>query len=209
MADMAFWDSNDRGIWLNKLDKYWDYVKPANRALEIEMEHLDESQVRKMPVQKFYNFLYEKYFVWKYTAPNRLATTRRYLEKHDIEQGMKSLQRIQNELFSFDKRNIEKGLEIASGINGLGIPGASGLLSILFPEYFGTVDQFVVKALMDVNELQRKNEILAMNPDSLKLNDVVLLIEILRSKSDELNKANGTTEWTPRKIDKVLWVSRN
>lgn len=209
MADMAFWDSNDRGIWLNKLDKYWDYVKPANRALEIEMEHLDESQVRKMPVQKFYNFLYEKYFVWKYTAPNRLATTRRYLEKHDIEQGMKSLQRIQNELFSFDKRNIEKGLEIASGINGLGIPGASGLLSILFPEYFGTVDQFVVKALMDVNELQRKNEILAMNPDSLKLNDGVLLIEILRSKSDELNKANGTTEWTPRKIDKVLWVSRN
>lgn len=209
MADMAFWDSNDWGIWLNKLDKYWDYVKPANRALEIEMEHLDESQVRKMPVQKFYNFLYEKYFVWKYTAPNRLATTRRYLEKHDTEQGMKSLQRIQNELFSFDKRNIEKGLEIASGINGLGIPGASGLLSILFPEYFGTVDQFVVKALMDVNELQRKNEILAMNPDSLKLNDGVLLIEILRSKSDELNKANGTTEWTPRKIDKVLWVSRN
>jgi len=209
MADMAFWDSNDRGIWLNKLDKYWDYVKPANLALEIEMEHLDESQVRKMPVQKFYNFLYEKYFVWKYTAPNRLATTRRYLEKHDTEQGMKSLQRIQNELFSFDKRNIEKGLEIASGINGLGIPGASGLLSILFPEYFGTVDQFVVKALMDVNELQRKNEILAMNPDSLKLNDGVLLIEILRSKSDELNKANGTTEWTPRKIDKVLWVSRN
>ncbi len=209
MADMAFWDSNDRGIWLNKLDKYWDYVKPANRALEIEMEHLDESQVRKMPVQKFYNILYEKYFVWKYTAPNRLATTRRYLEKHDTEQGMKSLQRIQNELFSFDKRNIEKGLEIASGINGLGIPGASGLLSILFPEYFGTVDQFVVKALMDVNELQRKNEILAMNPDSLKLNDGVLLIEILRSKSDELNKANGTTEWTPRKIDKVLWVSRN
>ena len=206
---MAFWDSNDRGIWLNKLDKYCDYVKPANRALEIEMEHLDESQVRKMPVQKFYNFLYEKYFVWKYTAPNRLATTRRYLEKHDTEQGMKSLQRIQNELFSFDKRNIEKGLEIASGINGLGIPGASGLLSILFPEYFGTVDQFVVKALMDVNELQRKNEILAMNPDSLKLNDGVLLIEILRSKSDELNKANGTTEWTPRKIDKVLWVSRN
>ena len=62
---------------------------------------------------------------------------------------------------------------------------------------------------MDVNELQRKNEILAMNPDSLKLNDGVLLIEILRSKSDELNKANGTTEWTPRKIDKVLWVSRN
>lgn len=209
MADMAFWDSNDRGIWLNKLDKYWDYVKPANLALEIEMEHLDESQVRKMPVQKFYHFLYEKYFVWKYTAPNRLATTRRYLEKHDTEQGMKSLQRIQNELFSFDKRNIEKGLEIASGINGLGIPGASGLLSILFPEYFGTVDQFVVKALMDVNELQRKNEILAMNPDSLKLNDGVLLIEILRSKSDELNKANGTTEWTPRKIDKVLWVSRN
>lgn len=209
MADISFWSSNDRAIWLNKLDKYWDYVKPANRALEIEMEHLDESKVRNIPVQKFYNFLYEKYFVWKYTAPNRLATTRRYLEKHDTEHGMKSLQRIQNELFSFDKRNIEKGLEIASGINGLGVPGASGLLSILFPEYFGTVDQFVVKALMDVNELPRKSEILAMNPDSLELNDGVLLIEIFRRKSDELNEANKTTEWTPRKIDKVLWVTRN
>ena len=209
MADMTFWDSNDMGIWREKLDGYWDFVQPKNRELEIAMEHLDKRAVKVMSARKFYDFLYEKYFVWKYTAPNRLATTRNSLEKHNTENGLRELQRIHDDLFNFDKRNIEKGLQIAESIRGLGVPGASGLLSILFPEHFGTVDQFVVKALWDVKDLPRKNEVMSMKPDSIRLKDGVLLIEILRTKANELNKANDITEWTPRKIDKVLWVSRN
>ena len=209
MADMTFWDSNDMGIWRKKLDGYWDFVQPKNRELEIAMEHLDKRVVKVMSAKKFYDFLYEKYFVWKYTAPNRLATTRNSLEKHNTEIGLRILQRIHDDLFNFDKRNIEKGLQIAESIKGLGVPGASGLLSILFPEHFGTVDQFVVKALWDVKDLPRKNDVMSMKPDSIRLKDGVVLIEILRTKANELNKANDVTEWTPRKIDKVLWVSRN
>ncbi len=36
---------------------------------------------------------------------------------------------------------------------GLGFAGASGLLALLYPQKFGTVDQFVVKTLRNVPTL--------------------------------------------------------
>jgi hypothetical protein len=46
-----------------------------------------------------------------------------------------------------------------SRIRGLGIAGASGLLSVLFPEYFGTVDQFVVMSLLCINGLKERKSL--------------------------------------------------
>jgi hypothetical protein len=44
-----------------------------------------------------------------------------------------------------------------------------------------------------------------MNPEGLALKDGVLLIKIMRDKSDELNKKFNNKYWTPRRIDKILW----
>jgi hypothetical protein len=63
---------------------------------------------------------------------------------------MKNLGYMQHDLFSFDRNNIQTRLSIVTDIHGLGIAGASGLLAVLFPSHFGTVDQFLVKALLKI-----------------------------------------------------------
>ena len=42
-------------------------------------------------------------------------------------------------------------------------------------------------------------------PESLKIKDGIMLIEIMKEKAKELNKRFHTDFWTPRKIDMVLW----
>jgi hypothetical protein len=119
---------------------------------------------------------------------------------------MKSLENIKKNLFSFNLNNIEEGLRITSEIKGLGIAGASGLLSLLFPKYFGTVDQFVVKALCGIDDLPQCSIVQKMNPGSLNLKDGFILIKIMRLKTSELNSTFKTDTWTPRKIDMILWT---
>ena len=119
---------------------------------------------------------------------------------------MSDLNIIKKNLFSFDVTNIRQGLEIVTSIHGLGVAGASGLLALLYPKYFGTVDQFAVKALSTIKDLKEKQIILAMNPDNIKIVDGVKLIEIMKEKANTLNSKNKTDKWTPRKIDKVLWT---
>lgn len=119
-----------------------------------------------------------------------------------------ALAKIQKELFSFDKSQICPGLEIACKIRGLGVSGASGLLSILFPYYFGTVDQFLVKSLLCIKGLKEHKCLAQMRPEALTLSDGVVLEQILRAKAAEWNQLFQTDTWTPRKIDKILWAYR-
>ena len=65
---------------------------------------------------------------------------------------MKELKDIQEELFNFKLEKTRMGLNVAVQIKGLGIAGASGLLSLLYPSYFGTVDDMVIRALLSTNE---------------------------------------------------------
>ena len=57
------------------LEDYWKFIKPSLRPLEREIQQLSPDVVRVMDGQQWYTFLLEKYFVWKYTAPNRYAST--------------------------------------------------------------------------------------------------------------------------------------
>jgi hypothetical protein len=65
----------------------------------------------------------------------------------------------------------------------LGVAGASGLLSILFPKYFGTVDQFVVKTLLEIDDLPERNILKSMHAESLSIKDGVILERVLREKA--------------------------
>ena len=165
-----------------------------------------------MSVEEFYCFLRDEYFVWKYTAPNRLATTRKSLSSYETD-GMNDLEKIQKDLFSAYKKSPEDTdtlLEIVKRIKGLGTAGASGLLAIMFPKQYGTVDQFLVYSLLKVNNLPEHSRIEKMNAQGLRVKDGVILVDILRKKATELNKKFNSSEWTPRKIDMVLWaVDRN
>ena len=201
----SLWNYGSEIAWHEALDYYYESLKGDERVLDRYMENIDADEIAQLSVTEFYDFLYDKYFVWKYTAKNRLATTRKSLRRYVDEGKLHELASIQQRLFSSDLSNIKKCLTIATEIWGLGPAGASGLLSILFPENFGTIDQYVVKALREVNGLSYAAELEKMNPDSLSIKNGVLLIQILREQAKILNERFSTSFWTPRKVDMVLW----
>ena len=93
----------------------------------------------------WYDFLYDKYFRWKYTAANRHATTTINLERYlDLNQ-LNILFDIKQRLLKLNLSDVKTALLIPKEIRGMGIAGASGLLSLMYPHTFASVDQFVLK----------------------------------------------------------------
>lgn len=200
------WNSMSAEVWVQGLDDYWKFIKPSLLPLEREIQQLNLDAVRAMDAQQWYTFLLEKYFRWKYTAPNRYASTTKSLKQYNSPSLLPVLLRIKEGLFSMDKLDIKKCLAHACSIRGLGTAGASGLLAVLFPQQFGTVDQFAVKALRQISDLPEKALLAVMNPESLTLDDGVILVQIMRRKAADLNRLSSTNAWTPRKVDMVLWT---
>ena len=208
METSRLWDSSKESDWQTPLDRYWTFIKPCHIAIEKEFDSFDANTLQEMDKNEWYEFLKNKYFYWKFTTPNRYKTTINHLKKYlDPEESLDKLYSIKQKLLQFDKGDIETGLKTAQEIRGLGTAGASGLLAVLFPNYFSTVDQFVVKALFDVTHLPERNIIKDMNPEQLNIKDGVILTSIMRNKATDLNQRFSTNQWTPRKVDMVLWVS--
>lgn len=200
------WNSTAPVVWENALQRYWEFVKPSNIALEHLMEELNADYLMQLDADGWYEFLKDQYFRWKYTANNRYATTTSYLHRYQKENALEELHDIKLRLISFDPSDTAYGLKTAQEIHGLGCAGASGLLSSLYPRTSGTVDQFAVKALREVNGLPEADALLLMNEDSLTTKEGVVLIRIMQRKAAQINELFGTLEWTPRKIDMILWT---
>ena len=105
-------------------------------------------RLRGMDAEGWYDFLLKEYFRWRYTAPNRYATTTAHFKRQaEAAGGFEAMFQVKKDLLGLDPADIEGALAIPRRILGLGIAGASGLLALVYPKHFGTVDQFVVKAL--------------------------------------------------------------
>jgi hypothetical protein len=202
----TLWQSPVAADWEQALERYWHFVLPQNLELERKLAALQLQTIEQMSANDWYTFLRREYFRWKYTAANRYATTtrelRRYIEAGELEQ----LNAIKGELLTLDPSDIRAGLRIASKIRGLGTAGASGLLSLLYPQHFGTVDQFAVKALREIKRLPQSARLAKMNENSLKLADGECLVEIMRVKARSLAAQFCDPGWTPRKVDMILWT---
>ena len=61
-------------------------------------------------------------------------------------------------------------------------------------------------ALREVKDLPEADALAEMKPLNLSVADGVLLVDILKRKAVENNQVFGTSSWTPRKIDMVLWT---
>lgn len=200
------WNSANPEVWGKALQRYWEFVKLSNIALEHRMEELNANQLKQLDAQGWYEFLRDQYFRWKYTANNRYATTTGSLLRYLNENALEELHNIKLRLISLDPSDIAYGLKTAQEIRGLGCAGASGLLSLLYPQNFGTVDQFVVKALRGARDLPETVDLQRMNEISLTPRDGVVLIQIMHRKAIQLNQLFKSTVWTPRKIDMILWT---
>lgn len=202
------WYNGTEEMWKAALKSYWDRFNDDQYRLEKEIEAIDAGDVSSLTAYEFYDFLYQQYYPWKFTNKLFLSRNRKHLEKYLFDNEIDKLARIQKRLFDLDFDDIKECLAVASSIHGLGTAGASGLLSILYPEHFGTVDKFVVYSLLKIDELPEKAIVSGMNPEALTLNNGVALIEIMRNKAAELNRRFNTDFWTPRKIDMILWAVR-
>lgn len=201
------WHSQDPLQWEQARSRYWDFVKRPNLDLEQRMDSLDAERIRQFDVVGWYDFLLRDYFRWKYTAPNRYATTTRHLRDFaEGPGGLAALARIKDRLFALDVTDIMAALAVACEIKGLGPAGGSGLLAVLFPAAFGTADQFVVKALQQVPDLPEAPILATTKPEQLTLKGAATLVAIMRRKAAENNQAFRTSSWTPRKVDMVLWT---
>lgn len=76
IAIPELWHNGSAADWRAALDLYWLHVKPQLRVLEQRMDRLNLEEVGCMDAATWHTFLREEYFPWKYTAANRLATTR-------------------------------------------------------------------------------------------------------------------------------------
>jgi hypothetical protein len=206
------WHSSDAEEWNQALQRYWEFVQDKNVSLERKLEVLDLERLRNFDARAWYDFLKDEYFPWKYTDPRWLPTYLDRLRRYCDEDKLGELDQIRKRLLSLDHNDVRAGLNAArgaaGGISGLGVAGASGLLALIYPATFGTVDQFVVKALRQVGNLpERQAAALAlMNPCALNIADGVVIIPILQRKAADNNRDFSVTTWTPRKLDKVLWT---
>jgi hypothetical protein len=200
------WESIESRLWDSALERYWGFVKPANLALEREMDTLSVSEVQGLDAAGWLDFLLNRYFKWKYTAPNRYATTTAALRRQVERTGLASLLEIRDRIFRASDGPVSAALATVCEIGGLGPAGGSGLLSLLFPTSFGTVDQFVVKALCEVPSLPERSRVQRMQPEGLTIADGEVLTQIMRDKARSLNAALHSDRWTPRRIDMVLWT---
>lgn len=203
------WNSTDTRIWEDALSRYWDFVKNENMELERELDNLNLQTIENLDSDGWYEFLLNKYFRWKYTAPNRYSTTTRSLRRYVDEDSLDELYQTKLDiLLTGMNGNIRDSLTVACKIHGLGTAGASGLLSLIFPNIFGTVDQFAVKALREINGLDEHLKLIKMKEESLTISNGVHLIDIMQRKAADNNLLFGTKFWTPRKIDMILWTFR-
>ncbi len=209
-AKYSLWNSNYESDWKNAYENYWKQVKPKNSELEHELNDLKLQQIVELDHLGWYKFLLDKYFRWKYTSEIRYVQNTKHLKRYLELNQLENLFSIKQSLLNLDISDIQKGLSTATEINGLGIAGASGLISLFYPNAFGTVDQFVVKSLKNVPNLPEYTKLQKINEKcSLSLKVGVFLIEIMRRKAKENNDPFGTDFWSPRKIDMVLWGMRD
>lgn len=202
----VLWDQREEAAWDRALRHYWDLIPDRARELEERLERGVRERIRSFNKQEWFGFLYCEYFPWKYTAPNRLVTTRRQLLRHIEKDELQELEKVRVALLTLDHTDIVASLTTAARVRGLGTAGASGLLALMYPEHYGTVDQFMVKALAAVPDLAEHDAVAAMNPEGLTPTEGAILVRILKSKAKTNNERFGTLRWTPRMIDKVLWA---
>lgn len=182
-------------------------MHPANLALELSLDRLDLERIRNLDAKGWYDFLHAEYFRWKFTSARLRAMNVKHLVKMSgATGGLDALHAIKSKLLQLDPMQVHAGLAVALKIGGLGVAGASGLLALMYPAHFGTVDQFVVKALRSVSDLPEAEALAAMKPEGLTVADGVTLIAVMARQAAEVNRRFGTAEWTPRKIDQVLWT---
>ena len=201
------WDLRDENEWLDALDRDWlNLDGHRSHPIEYFINTGNLEYLQKLGMQQWYDFL-NRYFHWKFKG-NHLQEKLTDLDKNSFEHlfSVKCTLEAVNELDLADSR---KCLNVVKRIRGLDYPGASGLLALIFKQWFGTVDRCVLESLYAIESLPEKQAIgeirswLRRNRDWREYG-VLFVIDIMRRKAAQLNGWFSTSKWTPHNIAKIL-----
>lgn len=102
----TLWYSGSVSDWYERLLLYYHMPSVVgNYSLEIQLEMLKPEDVEAMTAEQFYDFLYSKYYVWKFTYCSALQGNRTKLEKYKTE-GMEPLGDIKNRVFALYEESV-------------------------------------------------------------------------------------------------------
>jgi hypothetical protein len=156
LSMVELWRSQDPREWDYCESELYDaYVQPANRMIERELEKPGlRERIARMDAAQFYAFLRDEYFLWKFTSGPERTGNLKWLARHVSDGTMDRLERARRNLVN--RGDFSKDASILmlmgrhGGVHGLAVAGASGLLALVYPEEYGTVDVKVTEALQQV-----------------------------------------------------------
>lgn len=211
------WNSSEIEVWHEGLNSYWNIASvQCNLAIEIELDELYKSRgsVLLWDADLWYEFFLDKYLPWKLSSqPTYSHFRENFVRLYD--ENRERLREVMDRLSRLNRRNPEECIELLIGLDYIGIPMATGLLALLFPEDFGTLDRIILRNLKSIPDisslfgLQNIDEQFLSRKTRRAVNLASNFIHLFRRKAEELNTLFETDAWTPRKIDMALWSIRD
>src|SRR5258708_7915240 len=150
------WTSEDKSVWSSQIQAYWKYIeKQRKTSLEEEMGNLKWRLIAEATDDAWREFLAIKYIPWKHQpSPFWQSIQSKFLARYAAKEQQVLLAGIKRRIFAYGPEKTRELLSVVDEIYQFGIPSASGLLSLLFPSYFGTVDRFAVQSLQRIEEFK-------------------------------------------------------
>jgi len=211
------WRADSAEEWERAIQRYWGLPSVSqNWAAELHMDKVRVSTVARYTPQQCYDFLADPqvgFYRWKFgarQAGGQRAALDRFVGANGLGEGRAPLAAIFQALVTFPPEDIHEGLRIAREIPGVQDVAGSGLLAILYPAYYGTADQHVVRALQRLTpqDLPPGMTLQDATPTALTTSDVIAVIQIYRWKAGVLNHRFDSSRWRPRDVDMALFSLR-
>jgi hypothetical protein len=193
VSSANLWESSDTRPWEEALKR-----EQGGKGLE----QVPPEKLGSMDAAEFLSFLKDKLYPACFQNPSRLEAARQELQSSADEDELAAVDLVRERLQYLDPEDPEWALRVASDAPGLTTCGASTLLSLVFPEHFGTIDALTVKALKSLPRLPEARVVHEIHADILTPEDGAVVIEVLRRKARELSRKGGN--WTPRKVADAL-----
>lgn len=223
ISSRKLWESQDEQVWKRCYEAYWN-VRSVNDNHIIEEELNILAQHRqvlfKAGAKSWYEFLFHKYIPWKLKSQGMSYESHRRQFARRYYTCLTELDSIKTAIAHAHKTNVLACLEIATTIDGFGIPSGSGLLAVLYPEHFGTIDQLILRAFREIPHVNQEyqldsrthsnNEYFSgKKTDRARLRLAEELIDLFIQRAAENNNLFGTSMWTPRKVEMALWTTQH
>lgn len=204
------WNCNEVGKWKDAEEEYSKRINQVAKKIEKKFEQMTTEEILGLSPDEFYIFLRDMYFPWKFTGiylkprlENLKTIENKQTQIKDVIDDLKELQKRiadKKELNDDDMSNAIRNLQ---KIPGIGLSAATGLLSILFPTHFGTINKHVRINLKKVGCKISEQDCI-----NISVKNAIKMEKILIEKAKKLNTDMNTDYWTPRRLDKILWSIR-